>query len=129
MIMKNKKQSDVETLALKFNNCINNQDIEGLAELMTDGHEFIDSENNRIYGKENNIKNWQNFFELFPFYRNIFEKITSDNDTVFMEGYSVCSDEILNNVKAIWVAKTGQNKVKEWRIYNDTKKNRIRLSL
>ena len=43
---------------------------------------------------------------------------------MIMQGYSICSDEILNNICAIWVAKIIDNKVGSWHIYPDTKENR-----
>jgi hypothetical protein len=45
---------DPESIALRFNNCIGNADIDGLLELMTEDHVFIDTENNRIEGASNN---------------------------------------------------------------------------
>jgi ketosteroid isomerase-like protein len=43
-----RKRIDIEAIALQFNDCINNRDIEGLTDLMTEDHVFIDMENNRI---------------------------------------------------------------------------------
>jgi hypothetical protein len=37
---------DPKLIALQFNDCINNQDLEGLSLLMTDDHAFIDREGN-----------------------------------------------------------------------------------
>ncbi len=117
-------------IALQFNKCITYADIEGLAALMTEDHVFIDTENNRIEGKENNIvQAWKPFFTLYPGYRNIFENIVVRGSTVIMQGYSICSDEILNNVRAIWVAGIINNKVGSWHIYPDTKENRKILNL
>jgi len=118
-------KSNPEAIALQFNKCINNADIKGLEELMTEDHVFIDTANNRIKGKANNISMaWKPFFKLFPVYRNIFENIVVRDTYVIMQGYSVCSDEILNNVHAIWVAEIVEKKVNLWHIYPDTKENR-----
>jgi predicted RNA-binding protein len=84
---------DPESIALRFNNCIGNADIDGLSELMTEDHVFIDTENNRI------------------------------------EGYSVCSDEKLDNVRAIWLAEVREDKVSLWPIYPDTEENRKFLKI
>lgn len=40
-------RTDSKTIALKFNECIGNTDIEGLVDLMTDDHVFIDMANRR----------------------------------------------------------------------------------
>ena len=114
-------------IALRFNDCINSQNLAGLADLMTDDHIFIDSENNSVVGKLNNKESWNKFFDLFPDYQNIFEVVSSKNSTVIMQGYSVCSDDRLNNFRAIWVAQITDGKVKEWRIYLDTEENRCKF--
>lgn len=55
--------TQTQSVALQFNNCINNADIEGLADLMTEDHVFIDMENNRIEGKSDCISMaWKPFF-------------------------------------------------------------------
>lgn len=120
-----------ESIALQFNNCINNADIEGLADLMTENHVFIDMENNQIEGKSNCISTACNpFFKLFPNYQNIFEKIISKEDSiVIMQGYSISSDERLNNLRAIWFAEIQDDKVSLWRIYSDTEDVRSMLGI
>jgi RimJ/RimL family protein N-acetyltransferase len=117
--------SDPKSIALQFNECITNADLNGLVNLMTEDHLFIDTANNRIRGKDNNkIQAWEPFFNLYPGYRNIFENIVVRGSNVIMQGYSICSDEILNNVHAIWVTEIINDKVALWHIYPDTKENR-----
>ena len=114
-----------KSIALQFNECITNADLKGLANLMTEDHVFCDTANNRIKGKDNNIvQAWEPFLNFDPGYRNIFENIVARGSNVIMQGYSICSDEILNNICAIWVAKIIDNKVGSWHIYPDTKENR-----
>ena len=116
---------DPKSIALQFNECITNADLNGLSDLMTEDHVFIDTANNRIKGKDNNIAQaWQPFFNRYPIYQNIFENIVVRGSTVIMQGYSICSDEILNNIHAIWIAEIIKNKVSSWHIYSDTKENR-----
>lgn len=119
------RTTDPKSIALQFNECITNADLDGLSDLMTDDHIFIDTANNRIKGKGNNIvQAWQPFFYLYPGYRNIFENIIVRSSTVIMQGYSICSDEILNHIHTIWVAEIVENKVGLWHIYPDTNENR-----
>jgi ketosteroid isomerase-like protein len=127
--MNTKKQIEAKAIALEFNNCINNRNLEGLVDLMTDDHTFIDNANDSVMGKSNNKENWKKFFDLFPDYQNVFESVSSKASTIIMQGYSVCSDSRLNNVRAIWIAKIVGDKVKEWRIYHDTEENRCRFGL
>ena len=121
---------DPKTTALRFNDCINNADITGLVDLMTEDHLFIDMANNRINGKSDNItKAWEPFFRLYRGYRNIFENVTVNGSTVIMRGYSICSDQVLNNIRTIWVAEIKENKVHIWHIHSDTEKNRNKLGI
>jgi ribosomal protein S18 acetylase RimI-like enzyme len=120
----------IEMIALKFNECITNRDIGGLSNMMTENHVFIDMVNNRIGGKMNCIVHaWKPFFALYPNYQNIFENIVVRDTAVIMQGYSVCSEETLNNCHAIWVAEIVNNKVALWQIYSDTKENREMFKL
>ena len=121
---------DPKIIALQFNECINKADINGLSGLMTENHIFIDMTNNRIVGKSDNIvKAWKPFFSLYPGYRNIFESVTVNGSMVIMQGYSICSDQILNNVRAIWVAEIRENKVNLWHIHPDTNENRSKFCI
>ena len=113
-----KKIVGPKIVAMHFHECINNADIEGLSELMTDDHIFIDMANTRIEGKSNVISMaWTPFFNIFPDYRNVIENVSVKNQTVIMRGYSVCSDERLNKLHAVWVAEVVDNKVSLWHIY------------
>lgn len=118
-----------QSIALQFNSCINNADIEGLADLMTEDHVFIDMENNRIEGKSDCISMaWKPFFKLFSNYQNIFEYVITQGDsTVIMQGYSISSDERLNNIRVIWLAKVKEEKVSLWHIYPDNEEIRSML--
>lgn len=121
---------DPKNIALQFNECITNADLNGLLNLMTEDFVFIDTANIRIKGKDNNIAQaWKPFFNLYPGYRNIFENIIIRDSTVIMQGYSICSDKILNNVRAIWLVEIRNNKVSLWHIYSDTEENRKRFNL
>jgi SnoaL-like polyketide cyclase. len=112
------KIEDPEIIAMQFHDCINNRNVEGLLELMTDDHVFIDMANTRIEGKSEVISMaWIPFFNIFPDYRNVIENVSVKNQTVIMRGYSVCSDERLNKLHAVWVAEVVDNKVNVWHIY------------
>lgn len=122
------KGSDPKLIALQFNDSINTRDIDGLANLMTDDHAFIDNLNNCIEGKSDNKTNWKKFFELFPDYRNIFETVSVKDSLIIMQGYSICSDKRLD-MRGIWTAQIRNNKVKEWRVYFDTEENKNKLEI
>ena len=120
------KYVDVKTVALKFNEYINTHDVEGLASLMTEDHTFISRLNDVQSGKNSMIKNWEQFFKVFPKYRNEIHFVYSKADFVILVGKS----EMLEG-PAIWTAYIDRitNKVSEWRVYDDTVKSRSILGI
>jgi ketosteroid isomerase-like protein len=114
---------------LQFNIFINTLDLEGLTSLMTNDHTFIDSENDVHEGKEIMSEGWRTFFQSYPGYRNIFERVEMKNGTVLMIGYSICPNESLLDGPALWSAKVCDGLVAEWRVYLDTHENRISLGI
>lgn len=84
---------DTMMVALKFNEKINQRDLEGLAELMTDDHTFIDNSGDIDKGKDVMKKGWRNIFKEYPDYRNIFTTVSVKDNVIIMVGYSTCSNE------------------------------------
>jgi ketosteroid isomerase-like protein len=117
-----------ENVIEKFNECINNRHLEGLAELMAEDHVFIDKENNILKGKKLMIQVWSKFFNQFPDYQNHFLELESKEDKVFVIGNSTCKAKKLDG-PALWTAIVRNGLVKEWRVYHDSPKNRKKLSL
>jgi len=117
-----------KSIALHFNESINSRDIHGLATLMTDDHTFIDKANQAVQGKEHVVEAWQGFFALFPDYRTIFERVESRHHLVAISRYSTCAEQHLDG-PALGTAKLRDEKVAEWRVYEDTPENRHLLGL
>ena len=120
--------TDPQSIALQFNDYINARDIDGLAQLMTDDHTFIDTADNTIQGKQSCLAGWREFFHSFPDYKNIFETVTVKGPFVIMTGHSTCADHRLEG-PALWTAKIRDEKVAAWRVYEDTADNRQRLHI
>jgi ketosteroid isomerase-like protein len=102
--------------ALRFNERINQRDVEGLAELMTDGHTFIDNSGGVTKGKLAMKEGWRDFFEKYPDYQNIFTCVTTQDNVVVIVGRSTCSYKPLEGPN-IWTAKVRGGLVSEWRVY------------
>jgi ketosteroid isomerase-like protein len=119
---------DPQALTLQFNEHINNRNLDGLAALMTDDHVFIDAAGRPIHGKEQCLKAWQGFFSSFPDYQNIFDSLIVGEHTVSVIGRSACSDQRLDG-PALWTATVRENKISEWRVYDDTPNNRRKLGI
>lgn len=119
---------DPKLTALQFNEYINRQDIKGLNNLMTEDHTFIDRANEVTKGKDMMIKGWMEFFKSFPKYKNTFTRAESRNNLVILIGYAYWSE--MNQCDlAIWTATIVNDRVAEWRIYEDTKKNRKKFKI
>ena len=101
--------------ALKFNERINEQDPEGLAELMTDDHTFMDNDGNVTKGKNAMKEGWREFFNKYPDYRNKFTGVTVQDNIVVMIGHSTCSYKPLDGPN-IWTARIRGQRVSEWRV-------------
>jgi len=119
---------DMIMVALNFNVKINQRDLEGLVELMTEDHTFIDIPGEAHKGKDVMKKGWAEFFTKFPDYRNIFTDVKVRNNVVVMLGYSTCSHKQLDG-PSIWTAKIRNDRVSEWRVYEDTTSNRQQLGI
>lgn len=121
-------RQDPKLTALLFNERINGRDIDGLAALITDDHTFIDREDGIYRGKERMTQGWIEFFQNFPEYRNTFSRVESRGDLVILIGYATWSKGAQPD-HAIWTATIRDDKVAEWRIYEDTVENREMLGM
>jgi hypothetical protein len=119
---------DPKLIALEFNEYINNRDLEKLANLMTDNHEFKDRVGNIYHSKSKMIEAWRNFFESNQNYKNIFLAIFSEDNIVKIIGYAYWSEENKHD-PALWVVKIENDLVSEWNIYFDSEENRRLLGL
>lgn len=119
---------DPKLTALQFNEYINRQDIKGLNSLMTEDYTFIDRANEVTRGKDVMIKGWLEFFKTYPEYKNTFTRIDSDDELVILIGYAYWSKKEPHD-PAIWTARIKNDRVAEWRIYENTKKNRKKFKI
>ena len=119
---------DPKLIALQFNECINNQDLAGLTDLMSEDHSFIDREGKVHKSKEFMVKSWKDFFHLFPHYKNTFTRVDSQNTLVAIVGYAFWSDDRPYD-PVLWTAKIESDFVAEWCVYEDTPGNRKLLNI
>ncbi len=70
----NQLPTDPISVVQAFNDCINNQDIDGLAALMSKDHTFIDRDGSSHGPKSHMMEGWKEFFKMFPAYKNTFNK-------------------------------------------------------
>jgi ketosteroid isomerase-like protein len=107
---------DAEAVANAFNDAINARNLVALGALMTPDHRFVDSEGHTVDGVDACLDAWRGFFDAFPDYCNVFERLASVGDGVVeVEGYSVCSEPALDG-PARWRAVVRDGLVAEWRV-------------
>jgi ketosteroid isomerase-like protein len=126
--MTGSNQTNPQEIVLSFNERINNQDLRGLAAMMTENHTFIDSSDEVYAGKKSMVAGWKDFFDSYPDYRNHFTYLETRGDRVYVLGHSTCSYQPLHG-PAIWTAQVVGNRIAEWRVYLDNEDNRILLGL
>lgn len=115
--------NDPLSVAQAFNQCINNQDVDGLSALMTEDHKFIDREGKAHGPKSFMVNGWKDFFQMFPEYKNTFNEIYAVGNRVFALGFAYWSEKEPYD-PVIWTAVIDNNLVSEWQVDVDTPENR-----
>ena len=110
---------------LAFIDRINAHDVEGLGELMSDNHTFIDAHGNQVSGKEQMIAGWRGYFEWFPDY---FIEVTDTFENGEMFGmFGFAGGSFKGNadsswrLPAAWKAIVEDGRVALWQVFADTK--------
>ena len=115
--------TNAEKIALKFVECINEQDLTGLVALMTEDHTFIGYEEGDVgIGRETMKEGFRGYFEDFPEYKIHISKVTRSGSDIAIIGKTTGSHippEIEAQETVIWIAKIRDGLVSEWRIFTD----------
>jgi hypothetical protein len=120
---------DPKLTALLFNECINSEDIDGMVSLMNDNHTLICYDEVGSKNKKTSREAWVRFFDDVADYKNHFTRIESRDNLVVMTGRAACSNIESLNKKVLWSAVVENDKLSEWKIYDDTIENRKRLNI
>lgn len=105
---------------------INDHDLVGLSELMTDDHIFIDALGTRTTGRAAMRSGWEQYFALVPDYWIKIERTLQDDRVLGLFGaaggtYAGGSGGRKGQweVLAAWLAETRDDQVALWRVYAD----------
>jgi uncharacterized protein (TIGR02246 family) len=105
---------------------INEHDLIGLNELMSDDHVFIDALDNRVAGRAAMRAGWEQYFALVPDYWIKVDRTFQDDPVVALFGaaggtYAGGSGGHRGRweVSAAWLAETRDGQVAMWRVYAD----------
>jgi ketosteroid isomerase-like protein len=143
---KSMNQTDPQLVALEFVARINARDVDALAELMTEDHEFIDTDGTSFRGRENLRSDWHGYYAMFPDYHIEIDQVSSQGGLVILTGSSSGTlspegEEALRNADgslppdeelqgpAIWTGRIEDGLVAQWRVYFDTPTIRAELGL
>lgn len=119
-----------QEVVLAFTDRINAHDADGLGELMSDDHRFIDALGNEVQGKEKMVPGWRGYFEWFPDYlievNEVFAGETSAGEQIFaMFGFAGGSfkgnSDASWRIPAAWKAIVKDGRVAVWQVFADTK--------
>jgi len=110
-----------------FADAINKADVDKIYRLMADDHLFIDSQDNKMEGKEKMRNAWSEYFRLFPDYKIEIEEIFEKDSSICIIGHASGTYKNLHNtnnsnhwrIPAAWKAVIKDNQVKHWQVYAD----------
>lgn len=113
----------------EFAGAVNEQNMEKLSAMMTDGHRFIDPAGNETAGRDKMMESWKGYFLRFPDYRIEIHSVFSKGDTIAVFGYASGTYKGLSNagntnfwrLPACWKAVVKGEKIALWQVYADTK--------
>jgi len=119
--------STARETALRFVEAINRHDVDGLLDLMTDSHRFVDSVGRCIAGKPDLRESWKGYFALFPDYRITLVHMADAGDVVglfgFASGTYAVNGELQSEnrweIPAAWLATVEEGQVVSWQVYAD----------
>ena len=110
---------------LSFIDRINAHDVDGLGELMSDDHTFIDAHGNEVVGKEKMIAGWHGYFEWFPDYKIEIIDVFESDDTFALFGFAGGSfkrNETESwHLPAAWKAIVKDGRIAVWQVFADRK--------
>jgi ketosteroid isomerase-like protein len=116
-----------KAIAISFVKAINDHDVDGIINLMSEDHMFIDAMDNISVGKKAMREGWKEYYELFPDYQIEISDITENVSTIGLFGYASGTYKNLTNnldsnfwrIPASWKAIIENNKIKHWQVYCD----------
>jgi ketosteroid isomerase-like protein len=114
-------------VAVAFVERINKHDLDGLAELMTDDHVFVDALDGRVSGRAAMRTAWAQYFRMVPDYWIKVERALQDGLVVGMFGVAggtfaggtASGKKGQWSIPAAWLAETRGSQVALWRVYAD----------
>jgi hypothetical protein len=117
-------------VALRFVERINRRDLDGLTELMTPAHRFVDLAGDVDVGRERMQQGWAEYFRLCPDYMIHISRISVQGNVVALAGRTTGSHlglpraEEFHDEPVIWLARIDGDRISEWCLIHDTPETR-----
>lgn len=128
-------QTIIET-ALRFVDCINHKDVDGIVEMLADGHLFVDLDGNEhVFDANSGRTAWSGYFKMAPRYLIHVSHAYAAGDVAVLTGRTTGSHLHLPHEKEfqehmlIWSARVRDGKLLDWRLWYDNPSNRARLGV
>jgi ketosteroid isomerase-like protein len=123
-----------DAVALRFVDCINRGDVDGLAALMTDDHEVRTFDEPPLIGRSSVAEAWRDYANASPRYRIYPRRVAVQGNRVAILGHTTGShldlpDEEESQETLIWLARVADDRVASWTLVEDTPERRRELSL
>ncbi|OBA96671.1 hypothetical protein A5662_17490 [Mycobacteriaceae bacterium 1482268.1] len=122
-------------VAVRFIDCINRTDLDGLVATMTDDHRLEVFDEEPVVGKDANATAWRGYFDSFPTYVIYPHRIAEVTESaVAILGHTTgshlgLSDDEEAQQSLIWLVETRDGRVRVWKLVEDIPENRERLGL
>jgi ketosteroid isomerase-like protein len=115
------------TIVYDFVDAINCANIDKMVALMANDHLFIDSQDNKMEGKDNLRQAWIGYFDLFPDYKIEINEILEKDSVICMFGYAsgtyknLIGEDNRNywRIPAAWRAIVTDDHIMSWQVYAD----------
>ena len=117
----------MKNIVLDYIDAINKADIDGILNLMSDDHILIDSQDNKMTGKDNLRQAWIGYFGMFPDYKIEVNEVLEKDSLICALGYASGTYKNLKNkgnsnhwkIPIALTAIIKDNHIMQWQIYAD----------
>jgi len=123
----------MDSLASRWIDAINAQDIDALAALAAKDHRFFVEGEEPTVGRERIKKAWIGYFQAYPDYRIYVDEDYDKRDAIYLIGHTTGShiptefEEEPSSV--IWRCEISNGRVSEWSIFPATDEHRKRFGI
>ncbi|MFC1555494.1 nuclear transport factor 2 family protein [candidate division KSB1 bacterium] len=121
------RNQDYKYTVLRYIEKVNDKDIDGLLDMMTEDFHFVDTLGGTVEGRSEMKEAWTRYFNMFPDYTiNVFNIMKNEN-TIAIVGtakgtYAVGGELREENsweIPAAWKAIVRDDKLSSWRVFSD----------